>query len=173
MELWDVFTADREKTGKTAVRGEALGAGKYHVVVHIWLVNDEGNLLIQKRAACVEWAPNIWATTGGSALAGEDSAAACARELLEETGIRADMESAELAFALKREDSFCDVWLIRQNADLDRCKMQAEEVSAVKWASPEEIRSMAAKGVFWSYRYLDDLFSLIRRPRAQRPRLTW
>ncbi len=42
MELWDVFTADREKTGRTAVRGEGLGAGEYHVVVHIWLVNDGG-----------------------------------------------------------------------------------------------------------------------------------
>ena len=70
MELWDVFTADREKTGRTAVRGEGLGAGEYHVVVHIWLVNDEGDLLIQRRAACVELAPNVWATTGGSALAG-------------------------------------------------------------------------------------------------------
>jgi len=164
MELWDVFTADREKTGKTAVRGEALGVGEYHVVVHIWLVNDEGDLLIQKRAACVELAPNVWATTGGSALAGEDSAAACARELLEETGIRADMCNAELVFTLKREDSFCDVWLIRQNVDLDHCAMQAEEVSAVKWASPAEIGNMTAQGVFWSYRYLEDLFSLIESP---------
>ncbi len=166
MELWDVFTADREKTGKTAVRGEALGAGEYHVVVHIWLMNDEGDMLIQKRAACVELAPNVWATTGGSALAGEDSAAACARELLEETGIRADMRNAELVFTLKREDSFCDVWLIRQNVDLDHCTMQAEEVSAVKWVSPAEIGNMTAQGVFWSYRYLEDLFSLIRRRRT-------
>ena len=167
MELWDVFTADREKTGRTAVRGEGLGAGEYHVVVHIWLVNDEGDLLIQRRAACVELAPNVWATTGGSALAGEDSAAACARELFEETGIKADMLNAELAFTLRREDSFCDVWLVSQNADLDHCTMQAEEVSAVKWASPEEIRSMTAQGAFWSYRYLEDLFSLIRRRRTQ------
>ncbi len=166
MELWDVLTANRENTGRTIVRGQALGAGEYHVVVHIWLVNDEGELLIQKRAACVELAPNIWAATGGSALAGEDSAAACARELHEEIGVKADMSNAELAFTFRRDDSFCDVWVIRQNVDLNHCKMQAEEVSAVKWASPEEIRCMADQGVFWGYRYLEDLLSLICRPRA-------
>ena len=32
------------------------------------------------------------------------------RELHEEMGVRADMRNAELAFTLKREDSFCDVW---------------------------------------------------------------
>jgi len=166
MELWDVLTTNRELTGRIAVRGEALRAGEYHLVVHIWLVNDEWELLIQKRAACVELAPNVWATTGGSALAGEDSAAACARELHEEIGVRADMRNAELAFTLKREDSFCDVWLIRQNVYLDHCKMQAAEVSAVKWASPEEIRRMTAQGAFWGYRYLEDLFGLINRRRT-------
>ncbi len=88
------------------------------------------------------------------------------RELHEEMGVRADMRNAELAFTLKREDSFCDVWLIKQNVDLDHCKMQAEEVSAVKWASPDEIRRMAAQGGFWGCRYLEDLFGLINRRRT-------
>ena len=108
MELWDVYNSSRDKVGKTAVRGEGLEAGEYHVVVHIWPVNDEGDFLIQKRAACV-WAPNIWATTGGSALAGEDSATACAREFCEEIGVEADMSKARFAFTVKRGDFFCDV----------------------------------------------------------------
>ena len=76
------------------------------------------------------------------------------------------MRNAKLAFTLKREDSFCDVWVIGQNVDLDHCRMQAAEVSAVKWALPEEIRGMTAQGVFWGYRYLEDLFSLIYRRRT-------
>lgn len=160
VELWDVYNSSRVKVGKTAVRGEGLEAGEYHVVVHIWPVNDDGDLLIQKRAACA-WAPHIWAATGGSALVGEDSAAACAREFYEEIGIEADMSKARLAFTVKRGDSFCDVWIIKQNIDTDDCKLQAEEVSAVKWASADDIRRMAAQGTFWAYRYLDDLFSFI------------
>ena len=52
MELWDVLTADRERTGRTVVRGQALGAGEYHVVVHVWLINDEGERHAQCQA-CV------------------------------------------------------------------------------------------------------------------------
>ncbi|MDD3598567.1 MAG: hypothetical protein WCZ48_06010 [Bacillota bacterium] len=43
------------------------------------------------------------------ALAGEDSAAACAREFCEEIGVEADMSKARFAFTVKRGDFFCDV----------------------------------------------------------------
>ena len=167
VELWDVYDSNREKVGKTAVRGQGLEAGEYHVVVHIWLVNSEGNFLIQKRAASVEAAPNIWATTGGSALAGENSAAACARELYEEIGVRADMGKARLAFTEKRADCFCDIWIIRQSINIEDCKLQVEEVSEVKWASPGEIRFMIAQGTFWGYRYIEDLFSLVQADESE------
>lgn len=163
VELWDVYNPERLKTGRTAIRGQALGDGEYHIVVHIWVVNSAGDFLIQKRAACVQWAPSIWATTGGSALVGEDSAAACIRELYEEVGVDADMRNAEVAFTLRREDSFCDVWVLRQDANLDRCRMQPEEVSAVKWVSAEEITNMVDKGEFFPYSYLEELFDRVHR----------
>ena len=163
VELWDVYNAERQKTGRTAIRGQALKDGEYHIVVHIWVVNSDGDFLIQKRAACVQFAPNVWAATGGSALVGEDSAAACIRELYEEVGIEADMCNAEVTFTLRRKDSFCDVWVLRQDANLDRCRMQPAEVSAVKWASAEQITDMVGKGQFFPYSYLGELFDRVSR----------
>lgn len=158
MEIWDIYTKDREKTGKTIVRGEPLGDGEYNLVVHMWIINSKGQFLIQKRASGVKSSPNLWAITGGAAIAGDDSHSACIREILEEIGIRADMEQAEVAFTLIRQVSICDVWLLRQDFSIEECTLQKEEVSEVKWASSHEIMEMVEQGVFHNYQYLDDLF---------------
>jgi isopentenyldiphosphate isomerase len=158
MEIWDIYTKDREKTEKTIVRGEPLGEGEYHLVVHMWIINSKGQFLIQKRASGVKSSPNLWAITGGAAIAGDDSQSACIREVKEEIGIKANMEKAEVVFTLFRQASICDVWLIRQDFSIEECTLQKEEVSEVKWATSQEIMEMVEQGVFHNYQYLDDLF---------------
>jgi 8-oxo-dGTP diphosphatase len=160
MELWDIYTKNREKTGKTIVRGEPLGKDEYHLVVHMWILNSKGQFLIQKRASTVKSSPNLWAITGGAAIAGDDSYSACLREVKEEIGIQADMEKAKVVFPLNREVSICDVWLIQQDFGIEECILQEEEVSEVKWASPQEIKNMVEQGIFHNYQYLYDLFSI-------------
>lgn len=49
VEIWDLYDAQGEKTGKTMIRGEAIPVGFYHIGVHIWPMNDKGELLIQRR----------------------------------------------------------------------------------------------------------------------------
>jgi 8-oxo-dGTP diphosphatase len=159
LEIWDVYNQNREKTGKTAVRGEELNPGDYHLVVHIWIINSKGQYLIQKRAPTVKGNPNRWATTGGAALKGDDSAAACIRETQEEIGIVPNMENAKVVFTVLRNDSICDIWLIRQDFELAECTLQEEEVSSVKWADADEILTMAERGEFIPYFYLKDLFT--------------
>lgn len=163
MELWDIYTKNREKTGKTIVRGEPLGEGEYHLVVHMWIINSKGEFLIQKRACGVKSSPNMWAITGGAAIAGDDSYSACKREVMEEIGIHADMEKAKVIFTLNREVSICDVWLIQQDFSVEECTLQIEEVSEVKWVSSKEIKEMVEQGVFHNYQYLEDLFLIIRK----------
>mgnify|MGYP005845878667 CR=1 FL=1 len=160
MELWDIYDEDRNITGRTHVRGEKLKEGEYHLVVHIWIMNSKGEFLIQKRAHSVTIAPGMWATTGGSAIKGDDSYRACVRETREEIGILPDMANAEILFAKKKDDFFYDVWLIRQDFDICDCKLQVEEVSQVMWVSKEEILAMIHKGEFWPYSYLEDILKL-------------
>lgn len=161
MEIWDIYDKNRVKTGKTIVRGETLEPDEYHLVVHMWIINSKGQFLLQKRAPGVKSAPNIWAITGGAAIAGDDSYTACEREVLEELGIKADMSRAEVKLTLTRQDSICDVWVIRQDFELEECCLQEEEVSQVKWATVAEINELIVKGKFHIYRYQDELFSLL------------
>lgn len=160
MEVWDIYNENREKTGRTIVRGEKLKANEYHLVVHIWIQNSQGQFLIQKRASTVTSAPNMWAVTGGSALTGEDSYSACKRELYEEIGLISDKNNAEIVFSLKRENNFCDVWLIKQDFNINQCKLQVEEVSEVRWATVQEIKELIDQGNFNIYYYLDEILRI-------------
>lgn len=161
MEIWDIYNINREKTGKTIVRGEKLEVGEYHLVVHIWIMNTKGEFLIQKRASTMQLRPNMWAMTGGSAVAGDDSHTACVREMYEEIGIQPDMDNAKVAFTVTRKDNICDVWLIKQDFEISECKMQVEEVSDLKWATIQEIKEMIKQKIFINYFYLEDLFKFV------------
>ena len=80
MELWDLYDANRRKTGQDHVRGEVIPAGCYHLVVHVWIRNSAGQYLISQRSASRKSFPLMWETVGGSVLKGEDSLAAAVRE---------------------------------------------------------------------------------------------
>ena len=140
MELWDVYDIDRQKTGKLAqrVNGKSMPEGEYHLVVHICLFNAKGQLLIQQRQLDKIGYPGLWdVTAAGSALAGENSSSAAARELYEEMGI---------------PDGFDDVYLIEKNdVALSDLHLQQEEVRDAKWATLEEIEEMLDSGEFVPY----------------------
>ncbi|WP_442598855.1 NUDIX hydrolase [Neobacillus sp. D3-1R] len=160
VEVWDIYNENRERTGRTIIRGEKLHENEYHLVVHIWIINSKGEFLIQKRASTVSSNPNMWAITGGSAIKGEDSYTACQRELYEEVGLKAEKGYAEIVLSLKRENNFCDVWFIQQDFSLEECKLQVEEVSEVKWATIQEIRKLIAQGKFNTYYYLEEIIKI-------------
>ena len=67
MELWDEYRADRTKTGRALIRGQAVPAGSYRLVVHACLFNGRGELLIQQRQTFKEGWPGLWDLTAGGA----------------------------------------------------------------------------------------------------------
>ena len=82
MELWDLYTENREKTGKTMVRGEKQPNGYYRLIVHICIFNDECKMLIQQRQPFKDGWSGMWdLTVGGSVIAGETTQMAAQREL--------------------------------------------------------------------------------------------
>ena len=152
MELWDIMNENGVITGKTAVRGRtALKTGEYHLVVHIWVISSNGNFLIQRRSEKRRLMPGEWASTGGSAVSGESSVRAAARELREEIGIKAPRGTLKFAGRLKRRNSFLDIWFIKCDADISRLRLQKSEVAEVKWVTPDELKIMVEQKRYHNY----------------------
>lgn len=159
-ELWDIYDRNRQKTGRTHRRGDPFREGDYHLSMHIWIMNPQGEFLITKRSPNKGF-PNTWEATGGSALAGEDSLTAALRETKEETGITLDPRCGKLVLEQWGDHYVCDVWLFRQNVSLEDVVLQEGETCDVKYATPEEIKEMTEQGDFVLQGYIGTLLHQI------------
>ena len=141
MELVDKYNERKEKLNKISDRHEKKD-GEYNLYVHVCIMNNEGKFLIQKRSPYKEMYPNTWSQTGGAVDSGETSLEGAIRECKEELGIDLNKENMEFMLSFKRKSSFVDVWLARQNINLEDIVMEKEEVSEVKWVTKEELGKM-------------------------------
>jgi isopentenyldiphosphate isomerase len=162
MEILDVYNEKRQRTGRTHIRGNPVKKGDYILVVHVWILNDKDEFLIQKRQPWKKLWPGMWdCAVAGAALVGDDSAGAAVREAKEELDVDLDIDNGHVLFTDKFSFGFDDIWIVKQNLDISSLKLQQEEVAQVKWASEKEIREMAAEDKFVEYYYLDKLFKMI------------
>ena len=155
MEIWDVYDKDRNLTGKTVIRQErgALAKGEYGLVVHVALFNSEGEMLIQKRQTTKKQYPDLWdISAGGHSISGENSEEAMRREMFEEIGYDHDFSNERPRFTINYEDGFGDFYVVVDNdLDLDKLKLQYEEVQTITWASKDEILQLMNEEKFVPY----------------------
>lgn len=159
MELWDIYDKNRIKTGRTIARGQKLQKGDYHLVIHLCIFNKKGELLIQQRQPWKGDWPNMWdLTVGGCAVAGETSAQAAEREVMEEIGLTLDLSDERPFFTMNFENGFDDYYLLERKIDIAALTLQQEEVQAVQWADRAQVASMVREGRFINYWFLNLLF---------------
>ncbi len=108
----------------------------YHHVVCIWVLNDRGEILVQKRAADKESNPNLWDNAcGGHISAGESPLQGCVREIGEELGLPTQPTDfhflTDWVYPEKRH--FMHVYYLRTNRTPAEFVLQAEEVAAVQY----------------------------------------
>ena len=153
MEIWDLYTAQRELTGKTHVRGEELPESGYHLVVHVWITDGKGKYLMSKRAESRPTYPLMWECVGGSVLAGESSAEGALRETKEEVGAELLCENGSVVYTKtrgfiggKKFNDIMDVWLFRYDGEVELANATTDEVAEVRWMTREEIMEIYASG---------------------------
>lgn len=152
MELWDVYNRDKTKSNKTMIKGEKFEEGAYHLVVHACIFNSKDEMLIQQRQPFKSGWSNMWdITVGGSAVWGETSQAAIERELLEEIGLKINLQNVQPHLTINFDVGFNDIYLIEKEINIKDLVLQYEEVQRVKWATLEEIYRKIDEGVFIPY----------------------
>ncbi|MPN38105.1 Isopentenyl-diphosphate Delta-isomerase [bioreactor metagenome] len=166
-ELWDILDENGNKTGRLCERGTRMYKGEYHLVVQVWIKNSNNEFLISRRSNNgISWS-GLWQTTGGAAVAGDNSLKTALKETREEIGIMLDPKNGQLFKHYsepRKNDSggvFIDVWLFRQDFDISTVVLQPEETCDAMWASSEKIKQMIYDGYFIppqeAYPYIDEI----------------
>ena len=128
--------------------------GFWHRSIHVWLVNNDNKILFQHRCAEKKLFPNTWdCSFAGHISAGETPIQAVLREGKEEIGIDVDLDKLDFLFTnremIKYKDinsnEFVDVYLLKQNFELDEMQFQKEEVSGAKYVSISDFYDMINK----------------------------
>lgn len=100
MELWDLYTENRVKTGEIHVRGNPIPEDRYHLTVSVWIKNSDGKYLIPQRSESRKINPLKYECVGGSVLKGESSIDGAICETKEEVGIDLLPKTRELIFQM-------------------------------------------------------------------------
>ncbi len=156
-ELWDVLDENRATTGRLHKRGDFMKDGDYHLVVHVWIQNNDGYFLLTKRSPNKGY-PNTWETPGGSAISGDNSLSAALREVKEETGLTLLPDNGKCVYTYRGDSFFADIWVFKQDFDLSKITLQEGENCDKALATPEKIFELNNKKLLFPYVYLDKIF---------------
>lgn len=165
IEFWDIYDKDKKRTGRQMKRNDwCLKDGEYHLTVLGVIKNTEGKFLITKRVMTKAWAPGWWEVSGGAVMAGEESADAVKREVLEETGIDVSDADGGYVFSYSRENPgegdnyFVDIYCFVKDFDESDVKLQEEETAGYMLATRDEIAEFGKQGIFLHYDSIKRVF---------------
>ncbi len=136
-ELLDTFDINGNFLGiKTKSFCHSKTPGVYHKPVWIWIINNKGEILVQKRALTKKISPGKWDTpSAGHVVSGEAPIQGCVRETEEELGIKCSPKDFIFLKEIvnQRGWELAQVYLLKTNIKIKDMTLQKEEVEQVKW----------------------------------------
>lgn len=147
-EKFDVLNELGEFTGKIATREDCHKNGLWHRAVYAFIINDNGNILLQKRSNNKKLWPNMWnVTVGGHVLAGEFGRQALIRETKEELDINIndnDIKYLLGSTSINKQGNiinkhYNECYIITKNINISDIHIQKEELSEIRYFSKDEL----------------------------------
>ena len=147
-EKFDVLNELGEFTGRIATREECHKEGLWHRAVYAFIIDENQNILLQKRSKNKKLWPNMWdVTVGGHVDSGEFGRQALTREVKEELGI--DINDNDIKYLVGSTSineqgdiinkHYNECYLITKNISISDITIQENEVSEVRYFSKDEI----------------------------------
>jgi isopentenyl-diphosphate Delta-isomerase len=154
-EYLDILDEEGMSINKKKTREEVHRKGYWHRTAHVWIINDKGEVLVQKRAAKKDSSPNKWdLSTGGHIASKKDAKSTAIAEAKEELSLTLKKKELVFLFTFKhfsqpkirfKNNEFQDVFLVKKNLDLKRLKLQAEEVADVQFINYKKLKKILDK----------------------------
>ncbi len=151
MEYLEVVDEENNLTGKTEERDIVHAKGLWHREISVWIMNERGEILLQKRSATKKQGANNWSTScAGHVDIGEEPIKAAIREIHEELGIEVKEKDLKLLLTAKNarkltnsyNNIFCYLYFLRVNVPIENYTIDKEEVSEVRYISFEELEKL-------------------------------
>ena len=148
-EYIDILNDAGEISGKTCLKSEAHKNGLFHASTHIWIIDFEKNILIQKRASNKDVFPNLWdVSVAGHISAGELPTISAIREIKEEVGIKLQENELHYIGTSKKkvihknnliDNELHHIYICCKKFKIESLKIQVEEISEIKTIKLEHL----------------------------------
>lgn len=177
MEYLDIVDENNQLTGKTEERNIIHEKGIWHREVAVWIMNEKGEILLQKRAANKRQEPNKWGICAGHIEAGESVEDSMIREMEEELGIKVNMNQLEFLKIYKKQNdipnnniknyNFQYMYFLKTNWNIEDYKIQLEELSEIKYVPFTEFEDIVKykdeNVTFTKQSYMLEMIEMLRK----------
>lgn len=151
-EFIDILDENGNKTGAVKDIMEVHRDGDWHRVVFVYVMNSDGEILLQKRSKKMFIYPNTWdMSAAGHISSNEESEDSARKELFEETGLKTD--NLKYLFTITQKmrlndgkilnNEFCDAY-ITVTDNFDSLATDGVEVAAFKFVKIDDLKKMVA-----------------------------
>lgn len=147
MKYIDIVDDKNNLIGEKVDLTEAFKNGLWHREVSVFVVNNEGELLLQKRSNNKRRKPNMWTVCSGVVEAEEDVIAAAMRKLHNELVMKStiyDLELIEIGIENnqlenEKNNNFRYIYFIKTDRKIEDYPINPEEISKLKYISIQEL----------------------------------
>jgi isopentenyldiphosphate isomerase len=166
VDLIDVLDNAGLRTGEILPRADIHRLGKVHRAAHLYLLNGNNELLLQRRSLTVDQFADVYSiSVTGHVKAGEYSSACIRREVEEELGIHPSQMCFDFIFSFYQEAILSETYIDRQfndfylaRLDIDPACIQFDrsEVSEVKFIPLKHFQEVLLSQPFEISRYYEN-----------------